>query len=332
MNIFVTGIAGFLGAHLRDALTSLGHNVHGCDIAEPEGIEFDYIPGDCRNLDRMNKWLRNFGTEVVIHCAALPHEGLSVFSPLTIGDSIYRGSVATFSAAISSGVKRIVNMSSMSRYGAIPSPFRETDEPRPADPYAIAKLAAERTLEMLARTHGVEFVTAIPHSIYGPRQTRNDPYRNVVAIMMNRILQRKPPVIYGTGEQRRCFSYIDDVIPCLVQLATTEDRSILYRAINIGPDEGEVSINDLYSMICYEMGYSVAPLYYPDRPAEVRVANCSADLSRRLLGYEAKTSLQEGLSKMADWMKRAGPKPFNYSLPLEIVRDNTPATWRNKEI
>jgi UDP-glucose 4-epimerase len=330
MKIFITGIAGFLGAHLADALRSLGHEAYGCDIAMDEfGSPFVDIC-NCRDFPAMK--YRMGGADVVVHCAALPHEGLSVFSPSTITNSIYSASVSVFSAAIAAGVRRIVNCSSMSRYGAIPSPFHESDDPKPVDPYGIAKLAAERTLECLAKVHGVEYVTAVPHNIYGPRQCRSDPYRNVIAIMMNRILQGKPPVIYGGGHQRRCFSYISDVIPCLVQMVTSDNRDILGRIINIGPDTGEVSIGDLCEIVSMEMNYDCPPIYYHGRPAEVAIANCSGELSRGLFGCHAKTSLQDGVHLMAEWMRSVGPKEFDYKLPLEIITAKTPKTWTNKEI
>lgn len=330
MKVFITGASGFLAGHLCDALIRLDHEVFGCDIIPDERGAWLLDICDCRDFDAMK--LRMNGIDVVVHCAALPHEGLSVFSPSTITDSIYGASVSVFSAAIAAGVRRIVNCSSMSRYGAIPAPFHESDEPKPVDPYGIAKLAAERTLECLAKIHGVEYVTAVPHNIYGPRQCRSDPYRNVIAIMMNRILQGKSPIIYGGGQQRRCFSYIDDVIPCLVQMVTSDDRDILGRVVNIGPDIGDVGILQLFHMVSNEMGHKGQPIYYGGRPAEVQHANCSGELSRGLFGYKPQTSLQQGIHLTAEWMRSVGPKEFNYHLPLEIITDKTPKTWANREV
>jgi UDP-glucose 4-epimerase len=329
MKIFITGLNGFLAAHLGEALDALDHEVYGCDIVGPF---FDVAPADCCDFNLMKTLMDNFKPDVVVHCAALPHEGLSVFSPSVITNSIYGASVAVFSAAMASGVRRLVNCSSMSRYGAIPSPFSESDQPKPVDPYGIAKLAAEKTLECLAKVHGIEYVTAIPHNIYGPRQCRSDPYRNVIAIMMNRIMQGKPPIIYGGGGQTRCFSYIDDVIPCFVQMATSDDKDILGRVINIGPDTGDVNIRQLCHMISIEMGYKGEPIYYAGRPAEVGHANCSGELSRGLFGYKPKISLKQGIHLMAEWMREAGPKDFDYRLPIEILTDKTPKTWAKTEM
>ncbi|WP_339940090.1 NAD-dependent epimerase/dehydratase family protein, partial [Undibacterium luofuense] len=115
------------------------------------------------------------GCDVVVHAAACAYEGVSIFSPGFICENIFTGSVNTFTAAIQANVRRIVYCSSMARYGTNQVPFRETYEPRPQDPYGIAKEAAERVLINLCETHGLEWVIAVPHSIYGPRQRYDDP-------------------------------------------------------------------------------------------------------------------------------------------------------------
>ena len=109
--------------------------------------------------------------------------------------------------------------------------FRSTYEPRPQDPYGIAKEAAERVLITLADTHQIEWVIAVPHSIYGPRQKYDDPYRNVVSIMANLMLQGRQPIIYGDGEQMRCFSYISD---CVDSLENSVEGSLGLKGCNPG--------------------------------------------------------------------------------------------------
>jgi UDP-glucose 4-epimerase len=326
VRIWVTGCAGFIGSHLCDALRTQGHNVTGNDDLSggdetniPE--DMNWLKGRCQDIQALPKTV-----DALIHCAALAHEGLSVFSPKHITDSIYSASVSVFSAAIAAGVKRIVYLSSMSRYGAIPAPFFEEQKPKPADPYAIAKVAAEDTLRVLCETHGVEFVICVPHSVYGPRQCRSDPYRNVVAIFMNRLLHGTQPIIYGDGAQTRCFSYIDDAIPSIVKLAT--ESGFCGQVFNIGPDEQPVTMNELFTLCVDALGVKCpAPIYVPARPCEVADAWCSSLKARQMLGYKTETTLEHGLSKMAAWMKNVGPVPFNYCRPLEIVTDATPRTW-----
>ena len=100
--------------------------------------------------------------------------------------------------------------------------------------------------------------------------------------------------------------------------------------INVGPDNEFVTINQLAKEVLDLTGSELVPLYYPDRPKEVRYANCSAKKAKELLGYEAKTELREGLADLIAYIKDKGIKPFDYRLPLEIINDKTPITWKNQ--
>ena len=215
--ILVTGVAGFLGSHLSEKLSNMGYSVVGVDNMTggykdnvPKKIKFFNF--DCCDLKKMNKVMKNI--DVVYHCAATAHEGLSVFSPYEITKNNYLASVSVFTAAVSNKVKRIIFCSSMARYGDQKTPFTEDMNPKPVDPYAISKVAAENVLINLCDLNNIEWIIAVPHNIIGPRQKYDDPFRNVVSIMINRMMQKKSPIIYGDGTQKRCFSYIDDCLSC----------------------------------------------------------------------------------------------------------------------
>ena len=331
--ILITGVAGFLGSHLADKLYELNYDIIGVDNMS-SGYE-DNIPKtvnffnfDCCNFDKMNKIMKD--VDVVYHCAAAAHEGLSVFSPQEITKNNLQASVSVFSAAISNKVKRIVFCSSMARYGSQKTPFTEDMEPSPVDPYGISKVAAEKILMSLCNLNNIEWVIAVPHNIIGPRQKYDDPFRNVVSIMLNRILQNKPPIIYGDGNQKRCFSYVDDCLSCLIPMI--DDPKLNKQIINIGPDEEFVSINEVFE-ICSNLTQSnLDPIYKKDRPLEVKHATCSAEKARKLLNYKTKTSLKEGVQKTFDYIKKRGVRPFDYHINLEIKNELTPETWLKKEI
>lgn len=334
MRAWVTGIAGFLGSHLAAALIAEGHEVQGNDnticgdwnnVANyPDKSWFT----DCRDYEKMLGGFNAFRPEVVVHCAATAHEGLSSFSPSFITRNIYEASVATFSAGIAAGVRRIVYMSSMSRYGVGMPPFHEGDVCMPCDPYGIAKVAAEDTLKILCKTHGVDYAILVPHNIIGTRQRYIDPFRNVASIMMNRCLLGLPPIIYGDGEQTRCFSPVADCIPSIIKAVHgAADGEV----VNIGPDAGEITIAELAGKIIALTGAEPYSLHRPDRPNEVKHAYCSSDKARRLLGYEPKQSLDDCLAEMVEDIKRLGPKPFDYSFPLEITA-GCPETWLKREM
>jgi UDP-glucose 4-epimerase len=329
MKVFISGVAGLLGSHLADAMLAEGHHVVGCDCLI--GGELDNVPHDvefyrydCRCWNSMVRIMR--GCELVFHCAATPYEGLSVVSPHVVTQNIVGASVSVFSAAIESGVKRIVACSSMSRYGAGTVPFVETQPPQPQDPYGIGKVCAEDILRNLCTVHGVQYAIAVPHNIIGSRQKYDDPYRNVASIMINLMLQGRQPIIYGDGEQKRCFSFIQDCVFCLREMAFRDNTA--GEIINIGPDEEFVTINQLAATIAGLLDFDLDPIYMPDRPQEVKYATCSADKARKMLGYETKTSLQDGLGEMIAFIRRKGPRKFRYHLDLEIVNAVTPRTWK----
>jgi UDP-glucose 4-epimerase len=333
MKIFITGIAGFLGSHLADRMIELGHTVAGNDTLIggyvdniPSNVEFHKI--DCCDIEAMTKAMQ--GSDVVYHCAATAHEGLSIFSPSFITRNIFQASVSTISAAIQNKVKRFVYCSSMARYGNQEYPFKETQTPSPVDPYAIAKVAGEDVLKCLAELNNMEWVIAVPHNIVGPRQRYDDPFRNVMSIMINRVLQNKPPIIYGDGSQMRCFSFIDDCIFCLEKLAF--DQTIKNDIFNIGPDEEFITIKNLANIIIQELDFNGEPTYIADRPNEVKYATCDATKARTQLGYTTSTTLIDGVRSTIQYIKEKGPKPFDYSYPLEIVNEQTPKTWSEKSM
>jgi len=329
---FITGVAGFLGSHLAEALIQEGHHVVGIDNLlggyldnVPPGVEF--YAHDC--LDREFLLQHMHDVEVVYHCACTAYEGLSVFSPHLITQNTYGITVSVVSAAIANKVRRIVFCSSMARYGTQAKiPFTEDMRPMPQDPYGIAKYASELTLRELCETHGVEWVIAVPHNIIGPRQKYDDPYRNVASIMINLMLQGRQPVIYGDGEQQRCFSFVGDVVSCLVKQGYQEN--VVGEVINIGPDEELITVNQLARTLARLLDFPLQPIYMPGRPREVKHATCSADKARKFLGYATTISLEEGLQSMIDYIRNRGTKPFHYHLDLEIISDKTPRTWKDR--
>jgi UDP-glucose 4-epimerase len=330
-SVFITGVAGFLGSQLASYLMAEGHRVVGCDSLLggyedniPAGVEFHRA--DCNDWERMHALTR--GVDVVYHAAATAYEGASVFSPHFVTQNIVTASSGVFSAAIASGVKRIVFCSSMARYGAHPVPFTEAMAPRPQDPYGIGKVAAEEILKNLCEVHGTEYVIVVPHNIYGPRQVYDDPYRAVPAIMVNLMLQGRQPFIYGDGTQRRSFTYVDDLLPCLGRLGF--DRGVTGEAWNLGPDEEFVTILHLAQTIARLLRFDLAPVFVPGRPQEVHLATCSADKARARLGYVTRTNLEEGLGHLIDYVRTRGPRPFRYNVPIEIRNARTPRTWSEK--
>ena len=307
--IFISGVAGFLGSHLADAFLADGHEVVGNDNMiggyldnVPEDVEFYQF--DCNDFDKLKQHMK--GVDIAYHCAATAYEGLSVFSPHLITQNIVGASTAMISAAIANDVRRFVMCSSMARYGTNKVPFTEDMVPRPQDPYGIGKYTAELMLQNLAETHGMAGLVA-EHDV--ERQGRQ-------------------PYIYGDGNQKRCFSFVTDDIDPLKQMAF--DPKCVGEIINIGPDDEFVTINGLAQSIARLIQFDLQIAYTRGRPQEVELANCSADKARRLLGYEPKVTLEEGMEQMINWISNRGARPFKYHLDLEIVNEKTPETWSKR--
>ena len=331
--VFVTGVAGFLGSHIAAHFADAGDDVRGIDNMlggakenVPEGVTF--MLADCAERDAYAELLD--GVELVYHCAAAPYEGVSVFSPYLVHQHTTSATVAVLSASVTAGVRRFVFCSSMARYGAQRTPFTEDMPARPVDPYGVSKYSAEMLVKNICDIHKLQWVIAVPHNIIGPRQKFDDPYRNVASIMINRMLRGQQPIIYGDGSQRRCFSYIADVITPLARLGV--DPALASEIVNVGPDEEYLTILQLAELIAELLDFRLDPIFVPSRPQEVPDANCSADKARRLLGYQTQWSLRDGLTEMIAWIRAVGPRDFTYHLPLEIVTDRTPVTWTQRLI
>lgn len=331
--LFVTGVAGFLGSWIAERFRDRGwdvvgiDNLHGGRVSNvPAGVRFEQV--DCLDRERYLNLMRN--CDLVYHCASAAYDGLSVFSPAFVYRHTAQATVEVASAAVSAGVGRFVHCSSMARYGDHPAPFTEDMIPAPVNPYGLAKHASELVVANLFEIHGGDYAIAVPHNIIGPRQRFDDPYRNVASIMINRMSRGLQPIIYGDGSHVRCFSFVADVLYCLQEMGTS--AAALSQTINIGPDEGSVTILALAEQIAELMNFDLDPIFMPSRPTEVAVATCSADKARRLLGYRTMTTLREGLASMIEWIEQQGPTGFSYDIEVEIVTRRTPSTWVHKLI
>lgn len=330
--VVITGAAGFLGSHLVDKFLDEGWDVAGIDnfiAGHPENLPdyFRISDSDLTDRDVLNDPIWE-GADLVIHSAALAHEGLSVFSPALLVESNVQATVNAVTAAVRAGAKRFVFLSSMARYGNLSGVFTEDRTPEPTDPYGIAKLASEKLVENICETHGLEWTVIVPHNIIGARQKYDDPFRNVASIFANRMLLGKQPIIYGDGSQKRSFTFVTDVVEPLFRAATLPEAN--RQIINVGPDKESTTVLELAEIIAEILDFDLDPIFMPDRPREVKVALCSSDKARALLGYEPVTDLRAGLEEVVQNVKDRGCTEFDYYLEIEIQSEMTPKTWLNK--
>ena len=153
--------------------------------------------------------------------------------------------------------------------------------------------------------HGVEWVIAVPHNIIGPRQKYDDPYRNVAAIMINRMLRGQQPIIYGDGQQRRCFSFVADVV-ALPGADGAPTRGASARSSTSGPTRSTSRSASSPRTIADLLDFAPRSDLRAGPPARGREATCSADKARRLLGYRDQHVAARRPAAMVEWIAPRG--------------------------
>jgi len=349
--ILVAGSGGMMGSHAVDYLINNYGNefeVYGVDdlsgcYKENINPKSKFTKIDLRDVKAVKKYFKNnfgkTGIDYVVHYASAAHEIRSFFTPIdnmSRNDEAFRN-VVTF--ALKHKVKHIVFFSSMSRYGSgvvkdgngkivinQKAPFRESYLPAPEDPYACSKVASENLLHALQNVFDFTYTIWIPHNCFSPRQYV-DPYRNVLAIWMNLVLLGKECVIYGTGEQQRAISWVDDFNPVICK--SIMDPKTYGQAFNIGGDENK-SLNEWYDIIREVTGYDKESVHYDPRPGEVFNAYCKHDKAKLMLGFKNATPFKDAIAQMWEYFKKKGPRKFNYIDYLEIENEKVPVTWKKK--
>jgi UDP-glucose 4-epimerase len=327
----VTGGAGFIGSHLADELLARGgHEVVVLD--DLSGGYRDNVPGralfehgSIEDVPLLERLFERHGFEHVFHLAAYAAEGLSHFIRRFNYRNNLIGSVNLINLAVLHGVKRFVFTSSIAVYGRGGHgqlPMTEETEPRPEDPYGIAKYAVELDLRAAHEMFGLDFVVFRPHNVYGERQNLGDRYRNVIGIFLNQMMQGEPLTVFGDGTQTRAFSHIADVAPVLARsIEVDEARNQVF---NVGADR-PYSINELVEVVGRVLGVEPRISYQPARN-EVQHAWASHGKARRILGEGPGIGLEEGVRRMAEWAKLAGVRKTPKLAHIEIAQ-GLPPVW-----
>lgn len=350
----VTGAAGFIGSHVARHCRDLGMNVLAMDDLSggfksnvPSGVTF--IRGDIKDAEMLDRLFKTHKIHYVYHLAAYAAEGLSHF----IRSFNYRtnlvGSVELLNQAIKHKVECFVFTSSIAVYGSIndlsqmQNPNRslstsghkpktteeikglsETDQPTPEDPYGIAKYAFELDLHSAHELFGIDFVVFRPHNVYGPHQNMFDKYRNVVGIFINQIFHGLPMTIFGSGEQVRAFSYIDDVAPPIARgPLVARARNQIF---NVGGDK-PYTVNELATSISNAMGVSEHPINRQPARMEVEVAVSTHDKVKDYFPAAEAATLDVGLKWTVDWYKDQGKlfQPVEFA-SVEVI-ERMPPSW-----
>lgn len=327
MKALVTGGAGFMGSHVAEELLRkkidcvvLDDLSGGFVENVPKGAEF--VRGSILDADLVNRLFEEHRFEYVYHLAAYAAEGLSHFIKRFNYQNNLVGSVNLINASVNSGVKCFVFTSSIAVYGKNQLPMNEDLTPAPEDPYGIAKYAVEQEFKVSKEMFGLDYIIFRPHNVYGERQNTGDRYRNVIGIFMNQITQGKPVTVFGDGEQTRAFSYIGDIAPVIAASAFKPES--YGHVFNIGADE-VYTVNELAKEVFRAMGAETSITYQRERK-EVKHAYSAHKKIREFFGDQKRTTLREGLARMANWVKEAGCRTSGKFENIEI-KMNLPESW-----
>jgi UDP-glucose 4-epimerase len=261
----------------------------------------------------------------VFHLAAYAAEGLSHFIKRFNYQNNLLGSINLINNSVNHDVECFIFTSSIAVYGSGRPPMREEMVPEPEDSYGIAKLAVEQELRICRQIFGLNSIIFRPHNVYGERQNIGDAYRNVVGIFMNEIMQGRPMTIYGDGTQSRAFTYIGDIAPVIAR--SPLNPKAYGETFNIGSDTPH-DVNFLASQVAQAMGVSPDVRHLPARK-EVLHAFSTQEKVRRFFECPPETPLEEGLQRMADWVKKVGIRRSAEFSKIEIEKE-LPLVWRRR--
>ncbi len=304
----VTGGAGFIGSALvRGLLREGAGSVAVIDnlstgreenLAEVAG-RVELHRADIRSYEQIAPLVQ--GADTVFHLAAIPSVPRSIEDPVYSHEVNINGTLQVYRACVAGGVRRVVYAASSSAYGDTETlPKVETMLPRPLSPYAVQKLTGEHYARVFHRCFGLDTVSLRFFNVYGPRQDPSSPYSGVISLFLKALLERRPPVIFGDGEQTRDFTYVEDVVAlCLKAAVAPGVGGKLYNAGN----GGRYTLNQVWSVLQNLEGVSIAPVYGPPRPGDVRDSQADITAAARELGHAPAFTLEEGLRRTLEWQR-----------------------------
>lgn len=311
MDVLVTGGAGFIGSNLVRSLVASGDRVRVLD---------DLSTGFLRNVEDVNGGVEMVeadvrdagavraaadGVEVVYHLAALPSVARSVADPLASHRVNVDGTLNVLTAAVATGVRRVVYASSSSVYGDTPTlPKHEDMSPSPRSPYAASKLAGEAYCRAFAGAFGLETVALRFFNVFGPRQDPASEYAAVVPRFIARMLGGEPPEVYGDGSQSRDFTFVANAVQACV-LAGSAGPEASGEAVNVGCG-GQTTLLELIDILNDVLGTDLHPVFRAPREGDVRHSRAAIEKAERLLGYRPLVGLREGLVESVRWFEARG--------------------------
>ncbi len=313
--VLVTGGAGFIGSNLCEYLLEEGSFVVCFDnfsTGKRENIipllkhsNFQLLEGDIRNMEDCQQAVKN--VDYVLHQAALGSVPRSINDPITSNEVNVSGFLNMLVASKEAKIKRFVYAASSSTYGDSEAlPKVEDKIGKPLSPYAVTKCVNELYADVFSKTYGIEIIGLRYFNVFGRRQDPHGAYAAVIPKFVSSLMKGESPIINGNGSYSRDFTYIDNVIQANIKAMLTSNTEAINTVYNIAYGDRN-SLNDLVSYIKKEISVydakilKIEPKYGPNRAGDIPHSHASIDKARKLLGYNPKFSLQEGLRESIKW-------------------------------
>lgn len=307
----ITGIAGFIGSSLAEALVERGDTVRGVDTfitGKRENIaplldRIDFREADLRDSAAMQQACD--GVDIVFHEGALPSVPRSVKEPIPSHECNINGTFNLLNAAKAAGVKRVVYAASSSAYGNQPGmPRRETMVPMPIAPYAVQKLTGEYYMKSYWQVYGLETVCLRYFNIFGPRQVPDSPYSGVMAKFILQMMRGEQPTIFGTGDQGRDFTYIDNAVSANLLAAVAPAEKVAGRVFNVACGERH-TLKETYAVLAGLLDFKQPVLFGPARNGDVLDSLADISAAKEAFGYQPLVGFEEGLRRTVAWYREA---------------------------
>jgi nucleoside-diphosphate-sugar epimerase len=304
----ITGVAGFIGSSLADALLNRGYTVRGIDnfaTGSRENLErieghdaFTFAETDIRDADGVAEVMKD--VDALFHQAAVPSVPRSVSDPVTTTDANCTGTATLLDAARKADVGTAVVASSSSVYGSSEQlPKVETMTPSPESPYALSKYYTEKLAVQCSDLYGIDTVALRYFNVFGPWQDPEGEYAAVIPKFISLMLDGQRPVIYGDGEQSRDFTHIENVIQANVLSAQGDASGEVF---NVGCG-GRATVNGIVETLNKLLGTDIDALYKDPRPGDVRHSHADISKAEGLLGYEPTVDFEEGLERTIEFYR-----------------------------
>ena len=311
----ITGIAGFIGSSLARALVERGEDVRGVDnylTGKAANLAGYYDQIDFREVDlRDASAIRTAceGIDYILHIGALPSVPLSVAHPEPSHRCNVEGTFNVLEGARAAGVKRIIYAASSSAYGNQPVlPSKESMRPMPISPYAVQKLVGEYYMSSYWQVYGLETVSLRYFNVFGPRQGADSPYSGVLAKFIQQMLEGTRPTIFGTGEQGRDFTYIDNIISANLLACAAPAEKVAGRVFNTACG-GQYTLKQIYRLLAKMIGFERPPLYAKSRTGDILNSQADISAAAEAFGYRPLIGVEEGLQRTVEWYRETLKMP-----------------------